>query len=548
MASEYLYGTYGQVTGSVVEATTDVSTIGLYVGTAPVNLVRGYATAGVVNTPVKINNNVDAQQKIGIASDWDKYTLSEAITAHFANANGNVGPIYVINVLDPDTHRKADATSATLNFVNGSASFESEDIILDTIAIADKAEGTDYAINYNFTTHKVTISSVDEENPLSGAIAVTYYEVDTSNITASTIIGARGNDGTYTGMQAAYLIYQTYDAVVNLLAIPKWSSIKSVYSAMVALMTKLNGHWDGFVYADIPIAYDSVTYEYTVVTPGGSENPSEEGWYERSGSAGSYTYALSTDTSVDSEKTYCTRTETTTEVACDTIAKAVAYKAANAMNSERSKVFWPMAEGTDDNIYHLSTLAMVETMKLDGSHNGVPMESCGNKAVAVSKQYFGENSDNLGFDVTDANNLCSDGIDTLVYWGSAWKLWGDHTAAYVFGSSDVDPRAIFDVSMRMLFFLTNRFQRTWASFIDKPFSVQLKDTIITREQERLDALVVMGALIGTPSIVFEESNNSIEDMRNGIFRWDIQVTPTPPLKAASAYVAYTDAGFSAYFE
>ena len=37
-------------------------------------------------------------------------------------------------------------------------------------------------------------------------------------------------------------------------------------------------------------------------------------------------------------------------------------------------------------------------------------------------------------------------------------------------------------------------------------------------------------------------------MMNGDFRWDIPVTPTPPLKSATVYVAYTDEGFSAYFD
>lgn len=43
---------------------------------------------------------------------------------------------------------------------------------------------------------------------------------------------------------------------------------------------------------------------YTAATPVGTENPSEEGWYERSGSAEPYTYTLTTDTTVNSEKTY----------------------------------------------------------------------------------------------------------------------------------------------------------------------------------------------------------------------------------------------------
>ena len=59
--------------------------------------------------------------------------------------------------------------------------------------------------------------------------------------------------------------------------------------------------------------------------------------------------------------------------------------------------------------------------------------------------------------------------------------------------------------------------------------------------------MVTGALIGSPKIEFIEAHNSKADMRNGVFRWDVQVTPTPPLKSATAYVAYTDAGFDAYF-
>ena len=49
-------------------------------------------------------------------------------------------------------------------------------------------------------------------------------------------------------------------------------------------------------------------------------------------------------------------------------------------------------------------------------------------------------------------------------------------------------------------------------------------------------------------LLFLESENSTTDVMNGDFRWDIAVTPTPPLKSASVYVAYTDAGFSVYYE
>ena len=48
------------------------------------------------------------------------------------------------------------------------------------------------------------------------------------------------------------------------------------------------------------------TYEYNEVTPAGTENPHDLGWYESDGQGG---YALSSDTTVDVAKTYYTKDE-----------------------------------------------------------------------------------------------------------------------------------------------------------------------------------------------------------------------------------------------
>ena len=48
---------------------------------------------------------------------------------------------------------------------------------------------------------------------------------------------------------------------------------------------------------------EAIEYTYTEVEPEGTENPAEEGWYEYSGQ----TYTATTDTTVNSEKTYYTR-------------------------------------------------------------------------------------------------------------------------------------------------------------------------------------------------------------------------------------------------
>lgn len=47
---------------------------------------------------------------------------------------------------------------------------------------------------------------------------------------------------------------------------------------------------------------------FTAQTPAGTENPSTEKWYERSGSEAPYVYVLTTDTTVDAQKTYYNKT------------------------------------------------------------------------------------------------------------------------------------------------------------------------------------------------------------------------------------------------
>ena len=50
----------------------------------------------------------------------------------------------------------------------------------------------------------------------------------------------------------------------------------------------------------------NTTYTYAAVTPEGTENPAEEGWYESDGEGG---YTLTADTTVDAGKTYYEREE-----------------------------------------------------------------------------------------------------------------------------------------------------------------------------------------------------------------------------------------------
>ena len=64
----------------------------------------------------------------------------------------------------------------------------------------------------------------------------------------------------------------------------------------------------GTLYDDSTDEYTAVSNptadSYTAVTPVSGDNPSTKGWYERSGSEGSYVYTASTDTTVSDQKKY----------------------------------------------------------------------------------------------------------------------------------------------------------------------------------------------------------------------------------------------------
>ena len=486
--ADYKHGTYGEFVESIGGVTAQSGTVPVYVGLAPVNLVRGYAA--YVNSPVKLASFSAARRYMGYSDAWTFFDLCEAFHLHFNNADGNIGPIVAINVLNPDVHKKAQATTVNLTFANGRATIKSDTIILDTLVLAEKVEGTDFSIDYDFTKGQVIIDSLGEK--ITGTVAATFNEVDPTAVTEDDIIGGVTAGGVYTGLGCIDLIYQELSMIPNLILSPGWSHIPAVYEAMIVAGSKINGHWDAFVYADIPLV----------------------------------------------------ESDGATKV--DTIEAAIAWKADNGYDNERSKVFWPMGKDTSGRLFHGALLAAWRTQLVDDSHAGIPMETPSNKTAPVAAQFFGIGSTNRGFDQLRANELNANGITTICYWGGRWVLWGPHTAAYEYGNI-TDNRNIFDNSIRMMMHVSNSFQQEHALNIDGPMTRAMKDTIKNREQEKMDALASMGAFIGTPVVEFLEEDNSTSDLVEGNFVWNFKGTPTPPFKSGTLKVAYTTAGFDSYF-
>lgn len=108
----YYHGVYGKQLPTQDDIPlSGAGTLPVYIGTAPVGQLVDHANA--INTPVLLSSYEDAKAKIGYSDDWDKYTLCEAVYAHFKNKIGSIGPIIVINVFDPAVHTSENTLDET---------------------------------------------------------------------------------------------------------------------------------------------------------------------------------------------------------------------------------------------------------------------------------------------------------------------------------------------------------------------------------------------------------------------------------------------------
>ena len=364
--------------------------------------------------------------------------------------------------------------------------------------------GTDTEATVTFTDG---VGTITDELAILSTIAVTG--VTAANTSASydwstgvTTIKATGATGSNTvtyrridvtavtttevvkAIEAVDDLYPLLNVIPNVLIAPGWSDNASVYAELVAKAQAIDEHFMGFVLADIP-------------------------------------------------------TSAATKEA------AIAWKATNGYTSKFSKVCWPCVKDVSDTVYHLSTLFAREMVRNDALNDGVPFASASNTSLAGGGVCLADGTAVKMYN-EHGNALNEYGISTAIAWGGEVRLWGGHTAGYLYGSSSQDASAIFDTNIRMLCHIINGFQTRWIDKIDQPMTLALQETILFTEQAILDGLVAQGALVGNPIVSFTPTNNPSSNIVQGEFTWDISATPTPQFKTARAIVAYTTDGFDAY--
>ena len=189
-------------------------------------------------------------------------------------------------------------------------------------------------------------------------------------------------------------------------------------------------------------------------------------------------------------------------------------------------------------------------MAKSDANYGVPARVAGNLEVPAIQGVVGVKGEAkviAKIPRSSANELSADGICTVRRRGSVYVTWGDHTSAFA-GGNVTDELARFENRIRMNAMLKNRWVMKYEPIIDSPLTLQMRNDVINAEQDYLNGLVAIGALIGEPKCEFVAESNPIDNIVQGNFTWNITVTETNPLKYMLARIAFSVAGLSFYTE
>ena len=489
--AEYLHGAYGEI-NAVGNRVSDESLSAIVcIGTAPVHTVEGGASN--VNVPILINNIAEARKYLGYSDDWASYTLCEAMHVFFENKG--VGPLVFINVLDPATHRASDPGSVSKTPENGRVTIASaESIILDTVVVkagnTAKVKGTDYTIAYNPDKKTIVITEVTSGSLGTAALTITYSTINAAAVTDAVVIGSSDGLGLNTGVFAVKDVYQVTGYIPAYLLAPGFSSHPAVHSALYQNSVKINGHWDAYMFVDLPIVNSGT--------------------------------AITLDT-------------------------AATYKNANGYNKENETVYFPLASGIDGKKYHLSVLAAANFQELLIAQDGIPYRTASNTACSlIENLYLGEAYAGRIFDDSIINEkLNKNGIASAAYVGGRWAIWGAHSADY--SQDNATQINVAETNRMMLYYISNDFQDRRTLDVDQPLTPNDIKSIVSEEQTRLDALLAVGALT-YGEVMLNSSAQARADILNGDWQFSFNVTTTPLAKSLKAVVNWTDDGFATYFE
>lgn len=241
----YKHGLYGSRVAST-EDITSAKNIPVYIGTAPMHRIE--KNNRNINKPILIKTLPEAIRKTGYSSNdnFEEFTLSAAIYAHFQNSIQPIGPIVIINVLDTS---KASSKTEEINIIN-KVGIIKEHVLFESISISDYELDIDYELEYTHEGYLKIIFLSEKEVPDS--LSITCKIIDTSAIVESDIIGTYDEKTeSRTGIMAIEDVYEDLNVVPTIITAPGFNEKAKVRQALVSSTKQISDKWEATAFTDI---------------------------------------------------------------------------------------------------------------------------------------------------------------------------------------------------------------------------------------------------------------------------------------------------------
>lgn len=221
---------------------------------------------------------------------------------------------------------------------------------------------------------------------------------------------------------------------------------------------------------------------------------------------------------------------------------AVTWKTNNNYVNEREIVCWPMVS-LGGKKFHMSTQLIGLMNKTDRAHDDIPYKSPSNEVMQIDS-VINASGEEIALGLEEANYLNSQGILTAINFMNGFVAWGNRTGCY---PSNSDVKDCFIPVRRMFDFVGNVFIQTFWQKVDAPITLRLIRTVINTFNIYLNGLMARGIILGG-RIEFNENENVLTDLINGVLRFHVYLNPPIPAETIEAIFEYDPEYLQGLFE
>lgn len=431
-----------------------------------------------VNRPVLARTYSEAVAALGYSDDWQSYDLCEMMDSHFKRYG--MAPVIFVNVLDPKKHKKT-VEAAEKNVVNGRIELPLE-VIKSTVKVSsgstECAEGEDYELIYD-TGRGHLLLEVVSGGKIPAETQKLQVGYDQVDPTAVT------KDDIIGGYDTASQTYRGLEVIEQVF--PKY---------LMAPDLILAPNWSG----DPEVAAVMAAKAEGVNTLFGAK-------------------AL-----ID--------VDTTAVRHYQDVAK---HKENAALNDVNQIPCWPMV-ALEGRRYHMSVHLAGVMAQVDAQNGGCPCESPSNKTMQIDSTVLSDGSEVI-LDITQANFLNSIGVMTALNFIGGFVAWGNYNACW---PDNTDVKDCFIAGSRMFSWVSKAVILTYWSRTDRKMLRRLIDSIVDAINYWLNGLTADEKLLGG-RVAFLAEENNVEDLKAGIMKFHIYMTPCSPAQEIDYILEYDPA-------